>query len=64
MSLLIDTINEQINSIFASNDVLPDGPGEEAFWNAVEDVNSDNPTAAKELEKLSKQWMALQVNIS
>lgn len=52
-----DQINEQINSLFASNDVTVDGPGEEAFWNAVEDMEKVNPTAASELEILSTRWL-------
>lgn len=56
----IDSVNEQINSLFASNDVLPDGPGEEAFWNAVEEVDFDNPTAARELRALAALWSKLQ----
>lgn len=58
--LTLDTVNAQINLIFASNDVLPDGPGEEAFWNAVEKVDSNNPIAAKELQELSATWIKLQ----
>jgi hypothetical protein len=49
-------VNQQINNIFASNDVLPDGPGVEAFWNAVEDVRAVNPVAAEELVALSERW--------
>ncbi len=60
MMLTIDTVNAQINGIFASNDVLPDGPGEESFWNAVEDVQEVNPTAAAELKTLSAQWEEIQ----
>jgi len=60
MMLTLDSVNTQINNVFASNNVLPDGPGEEAFWNAVEEVDFNNPTAAEELRVLSDQWMQLQ----
>ncbi len=58
--LTIEQVNQQINSLFASNDVIVGDPGEEAFWNAVEEVQLSNPTAAKELEKLSNLWLMLQ----
>jgi len=53
----VDEINVQISNLFASNNVTPDGPGEEAFWNAVEEVEESNPTAADELTVLSGRWM-------
>ena len=58
--LTIDTVNAKINKVFVDNNVLPDGPGEEAFWNAVEKVDFSNPTAAKELQELSDVWIRLQ----
>ena len=58
--MTLDEVNENINSIFASNDVLPDGPGEEAFWNAVERVGASNPLASRDLQALSARWMELR----
>ncbi len=56
----IEETNQQINNLFASNNVVPDGPGEEAFWHAVEEVEEINPTAATELMVLSDRWLALR----
>jgi len=56
----IEEVNQQINNLFASNDVTPDGPGEEAFWNAVEDVETVNPVAADELTVLAGRWVMLR----
>ena len=58
--LTIGSVNQQINNIFASNDITPDGPGEEAFWNAVEEVEEVNPVAANELVTLSNSWLKLR----
>ena len=58
----LNLINEQINNIFACNDVLPDGPGEEAFWNAVLEVQRVNVTASEELRVLSDTWEQLRAN--
>ena len=56
----LEQVNQQINNIFASNGITAEGPGEEAFWNAVEDTRGVNPTAATELETLSIVWILLQ----
>ena len=59
-TLTIADINRQINNIFASNNVVPDGPGEEAFWNAVEDVEKLSTQDAVDLVKLSNSWLKLR----
>ena len=57
---MIEEVNQQINNIFASNNVTPDGPGEEAFWNAVLDVQRVNVIAAEELRVLGDTWERVQ----
>jgi hypothetical protein len=57
---MIDAVNVQINNLFASNNVIVDGPGEEAFWNAVEDVDKINLVAGDELRRLSDVWLTIR----
>jgi hypothetical protein len=54
--LTLEDINQQINNIFASEGVQPDGPGEEAFWNAVENIACTNEQAANDLTRLGNTW--------
>ena len=54
--LTLDTVNQQINNIFASNDIPVDGPGIEAFWNAAAELRKYNKVAYKELLTLNKQY--------
>ena len=53
-------INAEINEIFAKNGVEVDGPGDEAFWNAVDDLGKLNPDAATRMHKLSDEWEVSQ----
>lgn len=58
----LETINREINDLFYANGVTVDAPGEEAFWNAVEDVRLRDPVAAKKLVALSGQWESAQAD--
>ena len=49
-------INKHIQTLFDKVGIHPDGPGEEAFWNAVDDIEDVNVTAAYELHKLADEW--------
>lgn len=51
-----DSINAKIQGIFDRVGIHPDGPGEEAFWNAVDEVELVDAEAAAELSDLSDAW--------
>jgi hypothetical protein len=49
-------VNKDVNAICEAHGVKIDGPGEEAFWNAVEDVAAKDAEAGRALEALSREW--------
>lgn len=51
----VNAINKKIRAIFKKHRIRP-GSGEEAFWNAYDDVKKKSKSDAKKLKALAKKW--------